>query len=514
MGHRVEIGALETLCHVTGPKARREDIRRAVDLSCRESLPRALKTDLDHALAGHSGVIRIRRLDVNWHSFDPLAANLASEISAEIARRLRAALAVAEGHIGTGHRSGIDLRHWPDHAAFMADFVLFRLGLTADDPWPYRDFAALDTLSGPEAAFEILTARPETLRALAHHKDADALVPRLIAALLPAQQARLIRRLSTATSAESLKTVWHALPAPLKVSLTKTMHAEGRAEARILARLLSILARASTRPENANIPALCALVQTIEDLKTIAAATAFKNIGSWTAFLTDLSRSAALSAEQAVALSRLTPCAETQDGEALLNTLTDALSVRPDDLSGTASKATKTNTTGPIQSGYAGLALLVPSFLALGGAALTGAERASALLACLPEDNQRQAARDSGVDLLLPYDPQTKPRAATDWPLPSGEKGTDQDPAARWAKAILADFADHLPGLSGSSPGYLAMQFLARPGQIERTKIALHVTLSPLPLSIVLTMGGHFGARGALPWHENRALILSLSKGP
>lgn len=521
MSHRVQIGVLETKCEVTGPHARRESIRSAVDLSCRESLPRALTQDLDQALSGLDGVIRIRRLDLTCQSLDPLGPALARHISGEIIKTLRAALAEAQGHLSAGRARAVDMRHWPDHAAFMASFVLFRLGLTADAPWPYRDFAALDTLSGQEAAVEILAARPETLAAIARHADANALMARVVTALAPNAAANpaagLLARLETdqdAMSPEALAALWQAHSGRFDAALEQIAMAEIDEAALHLA--LKVLAAAPPLKSAQEVRQLCRLARTFAALKALAPRLAKLSHGSWPARLHALTHDTTLPPNAARAATVLARQLDQDGGDRLLDLLAEGRfdPPGPTDQTPNQNAGKDALSTGPIQSGYAGIALLLPSFMALGGAALTGPERAAALLAALPTDQRADAARDPGIDLMLPYDPHEQPRAAADWPRPTpAPDPTPKEPSDLWSRSILTHFADHLPGLAGSSPGYLAMQFLARPGTVERTEDSLFVTLSPLPLSIVLTMGGHFGPRGALPWLDGRKLVLSLKKG-
>jgi hypothetical protein len=70
----------------------------------------------------------------------------------------------------------------------------------------------------------------------------------------------------------------------------------------------------------------------------------------------------------------------------------------------------------------------------------------------------------------------------------------------RAAGHVLDRFAAHLPGFAGSSPAYLARNFLAVPARVEAGPDGLCATLGRPPLDVVLAMTGLGRTRLELPW--------------
>jgi hypothetical protein len=70
----------------------------------------------------------------------------------------------------------------------------------------------------------------------------------------------------------------------------------------------------------------------------------------------------------------------------------------------------------------------------------------------------------------------------------------------RPARRVLDRFAAHLPGFAGSSPVWLARNFLEIPARIETVPDGLLATLGRPPLDVVLAMTGLARTRLELPW--------------
>jgi hypothetical protein len=78
----------------------------------------------------------------------------------------------------------------------------------------------------------------------------------------------------------------------------------------------------------------------------------------------------------------------------------------------------------------------------------------------------------------------------------------------RAAGHVLDRFAAHLPGFAGSSPAYLARNFLAIPARIEPAAPGLRATLGRPPLDVVLAMTGLARTVLELPWLTSPLLEL------
>ncbi|MEL7097516.1 MAG: hypothetical protein AAGM84_01685 [Pseudomonadota bacterium] len=170
-------------------------------------------------------------------------------------------------------------------------------------------------------------------------------------------------------------------------------------------------------------------------------------------------------------------------------------------------------------SPVAGVALCLP-FLTENriGLNFPAEARLQALLDLAGSDNPLHAA-DPALLALAGQDPVPRPvperpnrtdllfvpaeaHAAIHAALPGGQR------LARWA---LARLAATLPGLAGSSPGYLQSQVLQWPGTVHLTEEAVMVEIDRMPLALVVEMSGLLEVgRWHLGWLEDRALTLRL----
>jgi hypothetical protein len=173
-------------------------------------------------------------------------------------------------------------------------------------------------------------------------------------------------------------------------------------------------------------------------------------------------------------------------------------------------------------SHVAGLALVVPIVRDLGlWRALSPAALRALLLALAPVDPGDPTRADAFVAQLAPVDVDAP---APVWPAlpPHALRGLDDERAAAiagaagaeaWALLVATRFAERLPGLAGSSLGYLRRQFFRRFGVLHADDERLDVTLAPVPLAVVLQMAGMAGARGPIPWLGDRTLTIRLENG-
>jgi hypothetical protein len=508
MAHQVRIGSLATACRFKAAPARKELLRQAVDRTCRERLDTALQHALSPVLDGQSGVIRIRRLDLNLTTTDPTSNGLAHLIAGRIA-------ALVRSHLHQG-RDGIQT--WPDHGHFIAHYVLWRLGLRAGADWAFSDFDALQHLSSQQAVVEVLVARPNALTVLARdsilHEAPDAIVGSLDTEMIVA----LLKRLSDAsdtTGLAQLRTYWITHAKMFKDALPESTTQPLAHDA-----LMTMLRMLGSFPEQVdpNVPQTAMLARISIALASLPAVALLTHRTSWQARLATLQAQAA----PAPALALLTQVAAQKNGPELLDSLATTIADRvhsakpktePDAQEATDIDAKTLTLTMPA----AGLALLLPGLVQLTARTpLTDAHRHAIALAALPEKLRREASRSAGFLRLFPLNPQAPD--PTDWPMPDltglpEHLLTASNGPNLWAQAAMAHFSQRLPGLAGSSAGYLQDQFLNCTGDLTFTKTELMIALQHVPLGIVLSMGGHLGHRGRIPWHNDRALSITIKGG-
>jgi len=179
---------------------------------------------------------------------------------------------------------------------------------------------------------------------------------------------------------------------------------------------------------------------------------------------------------------------------------------------------------GRLRSGFAGLGLLLPAVRQLGLAERLGPAGLHRLLvAAIPPPARALAAGDAALRWLSGLPPHERPGdAEIDWPsaadaeglrLASDVESHGDGPEMPALRMVLDAFAAGLPGMSGSSAAYLAAQFLARPGRLDRDARRLVVRVEGVPLRILLAMGGRLGPQGPLDWLDGRELVLEAPDG-
>lgn len=506
MTHHVRIGKMTTHCRFRADTARKGVLRHAVDTTCRSRLDGALQRVLPPVLDGHDGVIRIRQIDLTLTSVNPLDGRLAQDIAARIAARIRA-------HLGAKKVDGV--QSWPDHAHYIAHFVLWRLGLRAGSDWAFADFAALLHLSGQQAAVEVLGARPQALAVLAQDSFIRAAPDIFVRAFDENMAVALMRQISLTEDPAGVCRALALLQAlPDTLGPVRNLDRAGPLATAALAVALDILAalpqiKATAVPQEAAL--LARLVVAVASLHAFIRQA---KKSSWDARIvmaagTDVPHAAA------ALLSRV---ADAPDGPELLSRVAEAIDAAAP---GTAQPAKvhldQKQEAQQLNSRFAGLALLMPGLARLSqGHTLVETHLHDIALAALPDDMRQIARRDAGVLQLFPRNPQDPP--AVDWPQPDvtglpAHLITARNGAGLWAQAAMAHFADRLPGLSQSSEGYLRHQFLIRSGEIVATPDMITVVLDKVPLGIVLSMGGHLGLRGRVWWLGDRPLTITIRGG-
>ncbi len=511
--HRLGIGRLETRCTALAGPAAAARMGAALDRALARALPPALAREAEAVLDGLDGVVRIRRLALRLDLGERFAeGGIAAGLAARIATALRTALA----------RGGGDVRIWPDHAAYLADYVLRRLGLASGPAWPFSELAKLDHLPAERAAAELIRARPAILLPLARASvrlgAADAAVARWPEAACAELALALLRPpLEPAERRDllpALRALAQGLPAP----------AGAGAGVALAAATLSLALRS-----------LAAARGPIAGRAVVVAAAAFlaarqlHRAGPRAAAPDDraVSPPAAPDRHAAALAAALALVRQDKGCRAVLDEL---LALEPDTpFSGAATaEAGRRQRREPghkaaaaLRTPFAGLALLWPSALATGAVeALAPTALAQAAWQTLDAADWPAAAEDPALALLFPVDPRaidlTRPQ-----PPPPADRLDRLDPAARavaaaapaergWSALLLGDLASRLRGLRGASHGWLALQFLRRPGSVAVGRDTLTVRLDPVPLVVVLRMAGLAGPQQRLKLPGAPRLVLDL----
>jgi hypothetical protein len=510
--HRLSIGYLETRCTALAGPAAAARMGAALDRAFGAALSRALTRAAEPVLEGLDGVVRIRRLAVRLDLGDRFEeGGIASGLAARIAAALRTALA----------RGGGEVRVWPDHAAYLASYLMRRLGLAPGPDWPFAELAKLDHLPAERAAAELIRVRPEILRPLGREAARRGAPEAAVAGWPEAAQAELALALlrspwSPADNAALLPALRALAPA-----LPSSAPIEGRQAlaAAVLPLALRVLARASA-------PVACRAV-------VIAAAAFLAAQPSGGAHLVRPARArlpgsprdpheAALA--EALALVRREPRRRAALDELLARqegtTARAAATIETE--RGAQRKEQRSPQEGaPLRTPFAGLGLLWPAAIATGAAeTLSPTALAQAVWQALDAADWDAAAEDPALALLFPADPRAIDLTRAQSPPPA-HLIERLDPAARtvcaaaragfgWSALLLGDLASRLRGLRGSTQGWLRMQFLRRPGSVDRGEDAVTIRLDPVPLGVVLRMAGFHGPQMRLPQPGARRLVLDL----
>lgn len=483
-------------------------------------LPSELASAAAPLLESRDGVVRLRRLQVAVDSAGALdEAQLARLVAERLVAVLREALERPDGEV----------RVWVTHTDYLASYVETRLGLEAGPDWPFAELRALAVLPPGEAAVEVLRARPEVLAALATRGAAAFDPARLVGRLLDHDVVALVAgiaddaRTRPVAAADTARLAAHG---DLVQAGATAGSAAGRARA-VLAMLLRTAADGA--PDEPPVQAALAVValgivthaRAAQGLGRLAPQHLAPGLGAATV--------APLPARFAAALEAALDAARTDTAlhAALASTLPHVVDPPRDPVGGDDSGRQTTGRPRPaaprtVVSPVAGLALLLP------GVARHDLVRAlpppglrAAVLSALAEQAQRGAATDPLVAALLPADPHAAVDDAAVPPVPVGALATlspevrglvpGRAGVAGWGDLLLATFADRLPGLRGSSRGWLQRQFLHVPGRLDVADDLLHVTLEGPPLAVVLGMAGFDGPQGRLPHLDGRRLLVTLT---
>jgi hypothetical protein len=491
--HHVEIGRLETRCHVLGGDRAAQQVRSSLDRSLEQQLPQALAHAVESVLDGLDGVVRIHGLHIRL-DLGVAPDDFAERLAERIAGLLRSALVSGTGEVMT----------WPDHDAYVADYLARRLGLTHVPAWPFEDLATLDHLPAERAAAEVVLRRPSVLTRLARTAVAAGAAEDVVLTWpAPAQAilaARLVLDADPFTAAELAAAV--DLVGTLRPAVARPDSEEQLAAAALQ---LALRALAGGSPE-ISVPAVVAVT-----LALVAARS--RRAGNAPTSRPPLPVSRAVERSRSlVGDDRLAPLVAdpTEPGATW-----PAPQQRDDDPALAAA---------PVRSPYAGLALLMPSVLSMDALDwLTPTQLARVVWQTLVEPEREEVAHDPAVAQIFPVDPwQVDPTWAQPDPPPvlvdrlceeAAASYRAAAPGERWSGLLLADLACRLPGLKASSAAYLRHQFLLRAGSVATDADRVTVRLDPVPLGVLLRMAGHGSPPQRLPHVGDRWLVLDLREG-
>ncbi|MEM9370062.1 MAG: hypothetical protein AAGA26_02775 [Pseudomonadota bacterium] len=462
----------------------------ALDRLLQTGLPKALAREAEPVLDGHSGVIRIRRLAIDFGAADALdAPDLAARIAAHLLAALKTLLA----------RGGEAIRSWPDPESFAADYLLMRLGHRPAPNWAFEDFAILEHLPAERAAAEMISARPAILRPMVMRFPGKA--PEALLNTWPAgaQSALAIALLSPKLSGEERA----ALPGVFALIAGKgaTLEHQTRAEDRLVSALSMTLRLIAVSAQRVPVRSLVyAAAAYIEARHRLGSSEENKNVTPPAEM-----RQGAEANALGETLNRVEE--NTPARRALLEALkrinqdpTDPIDPVKAQEHG-ADRAAQPVEPSPMRTRFAGLALLMPSIVSLNPTdALGQTGLAMAVWHCLDPDDWEAASQDPVLAKLYPTLPQDidpdelqpDPPAALIHQLADEARPVFDaaPPDRRWTALLLGEFASRLYGLHASSHGYLRRQFLDQPGEISELSGLITCKLDPLPLGIVLQMAG------------------------
>lgn len=512
--HVLAIGALRTAVSVLADPEHAEPLRGRLDRAVSQRLPPLLSEAVGRVLDRHDGVVRLRSLRLQLEHAGPFDEDA-------LARLLAARIADALGDALT--KAGDDVRAWPDGDAYLAAYVETRLGLPPGPAWPFEEFRALALLAPSEAAVAVLRARPALLAALARSGAGAGDPARVLAGLDDVSCAAVLEAVAAAAGART--TAATTRPTPVLVAPARVPGRPTELARAALDVLLRAVARAPGSPAVPLVRAAMAAAAVAHAARVLPAELG-RDLAeadlSVTGVLADVRLPAPFRAalddaltDRALrrALVGTLPAAPAASGASPHGS---APAAGPDAVPAATRHSARRHSASPV----AGLALLLPGVVSHRLAqVLTPPQLRAAALSTLGEEAQGGAATDPLLAVLFPADPFAEPGptpvvpttalqelSAPVRPLTPGRSGVQG-----WGDLLLATFADRLPGLRGSSRGYLQRQFLQVPGRLEASDDTLLVTLDGPPLAVVLAMAGLDGDQAPLPHLGGRRLVLVLT---
>lgn len=489
-----------------------------------QQLPQLLHGRLRPPASDESAVYRIRHLHLDlW--VDALAMG-DQEIATGWGRLLLVAVTRAMLYGGAS-----EVVRYDDHAHFVASFLADLLSGRAWSRWMYDEFRPLRGLLPGQVAAQLLAPRPELLLPVARRLQDDNQLERLLQALHPADVELIWRRgLGFGPPEATWRPPADLLQEVLAASAGAGLEMASGGWQRNLLRLY--LAVVMARPRAAGNAAVGGLIHHLVRLHQLWqqrpspllwAALAQQEIASPEAVAAFLAR---LDGELAAVRDWFRVALATPAGRAYVGQL--ALAIVPAGVAGDSGPTQTRPRRQRMPTSFAGLAFLLPVMRDLELHEWLGpAGRYQLLLAALGMAHQPLAWGDTAVSWLAgvaPHEEERMRTAPVDWPDVAQWTGAGEiaeaaeqaaghlgaPPGSLVALLLLRRFAAGLRGFAGSSPAYLARQFVILPGSLHVDDESIHVHLDRAPLGVVLRMAGRDGEQGRLPWLENRLLHIHL----
>jgi hypothetical protein len=509
--HALAIGTMKTACKLMAYPQDVPQLQARMERAVEGPFPELLAKSVEQVLEGREGVIRIRNIALTFnHSGEWDEKVLAQLIASKLAAALASLL----------DSSPEAVRVWPDHDAYMASFIEFKLGLAHEPDWAFPEFAALRLLSPEQAAAEVFKSRPSVLGALAANGRRVG------------NAHRIASRLGTGTT-EDIVSAWvqmpnvmvHLVPSSLDDAELSDFVQKIAAisEPDMHRRILMLLVEIATQAGTANMPKLIAMSVAAVGITALMTDKTFVAVHRETLSSAIAgSAAAALPLPEAIAgfLKRI---AAQAAGTAFLDRLVNKASETVKaEAARRLGKGVKEKARSPsrqtLHSSYAGFAFLIPDVLRHGMHRHLGQNGLrETILSIVDQDMRQPLETDALILALFPEDDDSQPEfppisqaaiatlAPESGPLLTGREGADG-----WGDLLLASFASRLPGLRASSRGYLIRQFLAVPGRADITEDTIIVTFDGPALAIVLKMAGLSGDQMPVPFFGNRLLVLKL----
>jgi hypothetical protein len=480
-------------------------------------LPSIVSDHFHPSASDATAVYRIRHLQLDlW--VDALGMT-EGEIAHNEGRLLLHAITHAILYGGSG-----DVMRYDDHAHFLAAFLGDLLNGTAWSRWVYEEFDSLRSLSTGQVAAHLLVSRPGLLGPVAAHLRRGQQLERLLQKLGTKDVDLLWRHglgftspdLNWLPPADLLETVLQTLRTGTALETTP-----GSWKRNLLRLYLSVIV---AQPKLAGNTAVAGVVHHLVRLHLLSqkrpVAVLWSALGQQEIDSPDALDSflAGLDAESAGVGIWLRTALATAAGRAYLAKLVPV-----------AVPAAAKTSLRRMYTSFAGLAFLLPVFRDLGlYTRQDAALRYQVLLAALGKEKQPVAWNDLAVSWLAGLAPREQEQARTfslDWPdlaqwgeahepTESASQATEHFgtfPGSALTLLVLRRFTVGVRGFEGSSPGYLAGQFLNLPGYYQVDDELIQVHLSRAPLGVVLRMSGRDGEQGRIPWLGNRMLVIHLS---
>lgn len=509
------IGTMKTSCKVVAWPQAIAPLQARMQRAFGDAFRERLGKSLEPVLEGHDGVIRIRNLKLDlsvsgeWDE-QTLAALIATKLSGALASLLDS--------------SPSSVRIWPDHDAYMASFIEYKLGLAHEPEWAFPEFEALRLLSAEQAAAEILKSRPSVLSALAANGSRVGNSRRVAARLGSASAAAIVSTWLTTANASArsfpVDTMGDWLAAAART-------AEAVNEPDVFKQIMALaldLCLQQGKPDQISVVLIAAALVAVSRLSGDSVFQA-KRTGLLSATIANLPVSAIFLPEaMTYFLKRL---AGQSMGSQLLDRIEEAvLQAKSRSQAGPAKLALANKAGKPairsIFSPFAGFALLLTDVIRLAMFRHLGQSglRKAVMSIGGAEMRDRLETDDFLLALFAPDEAGDEPACP---PIPAAALATlapesrhlimGRDGAEGWGDVLLASFASRLPGLRASSRGYLMRQFLNISGNADISKDTLLVTLDGPPLAVVLNMAGLSGDQMPLPFFGNRLFVLKLGGG-